>query len=188
MISIFSTIRSALRPAILASAALLLAGFGLQAMAVDPPKGWEPRTGDAWVDRQMEDINHYAERYREAFVDELVRYQGAPRDLAQQTLARDWKPGDLYYACAMAQLIGQPCRNVVAEWDRDHEQGWLDVGKRLGIAPGSAQFGELKRGFVASYERWARPLTLDAELRKAFPDRGKAGGADKAAGGKRAGR
>ncbi len=87
----------------------------------------------------------------------------------------------------MAQLIGQPCRNVVAEWDRDHEGGWLDVGKRLGIAPGTAQYGELKRGFVASYERWARPLTLDAELRRAFPDRDKSEAAGKGSG-KRAAR
>ncbi|TKR29571.1 hypothetical protein FCE95_15690 [Luteimonas gilva] len=167
---ISSLVPSMLRPAAFALAAVL---FSLQAFAVDPPKGWEPRTGDAWVDRQLEDVNRYGDRYREAFVDELVRYQSTPRELAEETLAQGWKPGDLYYACAMAQSIGQPCRNVVAEWNRDHEQGWLDVGKRLGIAPGSAQFGELKRGFAASYERWARPLTLDAESRKASPGRGK---------------
>ncbi|MCL1634748.1 hypothetical protein M2650_08910 [Luteimonas sp. SX5] len=153
--------------------ALLLAALLQTAWAVDPPKGWEPRTGDAWVDRQLEDINLYGARYREAFIDELVRYQGAPRDLAQHLLQQGWKPGDLYYACAMAQLIGQPCRNVAAEWTRDHEDGWLGVGKRLGIGPNSSQFRELKRGFVASYERWGRPLELDAELRRAFPDRGK---------------
>ncbi len=90
-----SMISSTLRPAAFVSVALLLAGFCLQARAVDPPKGWEPRTGDAWVDRQLEDINRYGERYREAFIDELVRYQGAPRDLANQSLARGWKPGDL---------------------------------------------------------------------------------------------
>lgn len=170
-----------------AAAALLLALVGLQAMAVDPPKGWEPRTGDAWVDRQLEDINAYGDRYREAFVDELVRYQSAPRELAYETLGAGWKPGDLYYACALAQLIGQPCRKAVEEWTRDHEKGWLDVGKRLGIAPGSAQFGELKRGFVASYERWARPLELDAELRKSVPSRDK-GDAARGGAGKRASR
>lgn len=162
----------------------LLVGSLLQvAQAVDPPKGWEPRTGDAWVDDRLDDINRYGERYREAFIDELVRYQGAPRELAQEMLQRrGWKPGDLYYACAMAQLIGQPCRNVVAEWTRDHEGGWLAVGKRLGVTPKSAQSRELKRGIVASYDRWSRPLELDAELRRAFPDRGKARSATAAAG------
>ncbi len=154
--------------------ALLLASLLQSAAAIDPPKGWEPRTGDAWVDTQLEDINAYGERYREAFIDELVRYQGTPRELAQDLLRQGWKPGDLYYACAMAQLIGQPCRNVAAEWTRDHEDGWVGVGKRLGFTANSSQFRELKRGFVASYDRWARPLTLDAELRRAFPDRGKA--------------
>ncbi len=161
---------------------LLFAGICLPAAAVDPPKGWEPRTGDAWIDGRLEDINRYGDRYREAFVDELVRYQSAPRELAEESLARGWKPGDLYYACAMAQSIGQPCRNVINEWNRDHEQGWLDVGKRLGIALGSAQFAELKRGFAASYERWARPLAADAEARKTLPKRDKAGAAGKGAG------
>ena len=82
----------------------LLFGVVHAAIAVDPPEGWKPRTGDAWMDGQLEDINTYAERYRAAFVDELTRYQGAPRDLAQEMLGpRGWKPGDLYYACAMAQ-------------------------------------------------------------------------------------
>ena len=157
-----------------AAASLLLALATLPASAVDPPKGWEPRTGDAWVDRRLEDINAYGDRYREAFVDELVRYQSAPRELAYETLRAGWKPGDLYYACAMAQLIGQPCRKAIEEWTRDHENGWLDVGTRLGIAPGSAQFGELKRGFAASYERWARPLETEGEPRKTPPARGKA--------------
>lgn len=148
---------------------MALAGVCVPALAVDPPKGWEPRTGDAWVDGRLADINLYGERYREAFVDELVRYQSAPRDLAQDMLTRDWKPGDLYYACAIGQQIGQPCRKVVDEWTRDHEQGWLGVGKRLGIAPGSSQYAEIKRGFAASYQRWARPLEPDAELRRMLP-------------------
>lgn len=168
--------------------ALLLGGLVQAAHAIDPPKGWEPRTGDAWVDRQLDDINLYAERYREAFIDELVRYQGAPPELAREMLQQHgWKPGDLYYACAMAQLIGQPCRSVVAEWMRDHEGGWADVGRRMGMTPNSSQFRELKRGFVASYDRWGRPLTLDAELRKAFPDRGKAAPAKSSDGSRAAG-
>lgn len=145
--------------------AAALAGACVPALAVDPPKGWEPRTGDAWVDGRLEDINLYGERYRDAFVDELVRYQSAPRALAQDMLGRGWKPGDLYYACAIGQQIGQPCRKVIDEWTRDHEQGWVDVCKRLGIAPGSSQYAEIKRGFAASYERWARPLEPDAPSR-----------------------
>lgn len=158
----------------LLAAVLVLGSLAQTAAAIDPPKGWEPRSGDAWVDRQLDDINQYGERYREAFIDELVRYQGTPRELAQEMLVqRGWKPGDLYYACAMAQAIGQACRNVIAEWTRDHEDGWASVGKRLDIAPGSPSFRKLKRGFVASYDHWGRPLVLDAELRRAFPKRAK---------------
>ena len=133
---------------------------------------WNPRTGDAWVDTRLADINAYAQRYRDAFVDEMARYHGAPRALVTDLLTqRRWAPGDVYYACAIAQIIGRPCRHVVDQFSRDHGQGWGAVAQRVGIAPGSPQFDRLKRGFVSSYDRWARPIVLDDELRRAFPDR-----------------
>ena len=134
--------------------------------------GWNPRSGDTWIDVTLGDMNRYGNRYRDPFVDEMVRYHAAPRDLVVDLLARHWAPGDIYYACALAQLIGRPCRYVVEVWERDHAQGWGAVAKRLGIKPGSAQFHQLKRGFVPSYDRWGRPIELDAQLQRDFPGRG----------------
>ena len=157
---------------LLLAVALSVAASG--AAAQDFVFGWNPRTGDAWVDQHLSDINAYGYRYREPFIDEIVRYHGAPRDLVYDLVVnRRWAPGDVYYACALAQIIGRPCRYVVDEWDRDHGQGWGEVAKRLGIKPGSDEFHRLKRGFVPSYDRWNRPVTLDDELRRAYPDRGK---------------
>ncbi len=157
---------------LLLAVALFAAASGVAAQ--DFVFGWNPRTGDAWVDQHLSDINAYGYRYREPFIDEIVRYHGAPRDLVYDLVVnRRWAPGDVYYACALAQIIGRPCRYVVDEWDRDHGQGWGAVAKRLGIKPGSDEFHRLKRGFVPSYDRWNRPVTLDDELRRAYPDRGK---------------
>jgi hypothetical protein len=80
----------------------------------------------------------------------------------------------VYYACAIAQVIGRPCRYVVDEWRHDHGQGWGALAHRLGIKPGSAEFHRLKRGFVPTYDRWARPIVIDDDLRSDFPNRGKA--------------
>ena len=144
------------------------------AVAQDLASSWNPRTGDAWIDAQLGDINHYGARYREAFVDEMTRYYGAPRELVSDLLRnRHWAPGDVYYACAIAQIIGRPCRYVVDEWDRDHGQGWGVVAQRMGIQPGSTEYHRLKRGFVSTYDRWNRPVVLDDELRRAYPKRGK---------------
>ncbi|MDQ3056576.1 MAG: hypothetical protein M3Q96_02340 [Pseudomonadota bacterium] len=133
---------------------------------------WNPRSGDVWVDQRLGDINQYGTRYREPFIDEMTRYYGAPRDLVTDLLMRQrWAPGDVYYACSIAQVIGRPCRYVVDEWDRDHGQGWGALAQRLGIKPGSAEFHRLKKGFVPTYDRWSRPVVLDADLRRAFPDR-----------------
>jgi len=136
--------------------------------------GWSPRTGDVWVDTRLSDINDYGYRYRDPFIHEMNRYYGAPRDLVSELLVRRrWAPGDVYYACAIAQIIGRPCGYVVDVWERDHGQGWGVVAQRLGIKPGSAEFHRLKRGFVPTYDRWDRPIVLDRELQRAFPDRGK---------------
>ena len=102
-----------------------------------------------------------------------MRYHGAPRDLVVDLLARRWAPGDIYFACALAKLVGRPCRYVVEVWERDHGQGWGAIAKRLGIKPGSPQFHQLKRGMVPSYDRWGRPIQLDAQLQRDFPGRGR---------------
>ena len=56
---------------------------------------WNPRSGDAWVDVWLGDMNRYASRYRDPFVDEIVRYHGAPRDLVEDLLRRRWAPGSM---------------------------------------------------------------------------------------------
>ena len=134
---------------------------------------WDPRTGDVWVDTWLDDINRYGGRYQQPFVDEMVRYYGAPRDLVTSLLLeRDWEPGDVYYACAIAQVVGRPCRYVVDEWERDGRgEGWGALAQRMGIKPGSAEFHQLKRGFVSSYDRWGRPIRIDDDLYDDYPER-----------------
>jgi hypothetical protein len=104
----------------------------------------------------------------------MTRYYGAPRDLVSDLLInRRWAPGDVYYACALAQVVGQPCRSVIDEWDRNHGQGWGAIAQRMGIKPGSAEFHRLKKGFVPTYDRWGRPILIDDDLHLDFPNRGK---------------
>jgi hypothetical protein len=167
--------------------AALVAASGAAA-AQDFVFGWNPRTGDVWVDQTLGDMNAYGYRYRDAFVDELVRYYGAPRDYVTSLLVDGrWAPGDVYYACAIGQVIGRSCRYVAEEWEQDHGQGWGALAQRLGIKPGSEAFHRLKRGFVPTYDHWARPLPLDDALHRAFPDRARGhlpGNAGKARGGR----
>ena len=160
---------------LLASTTLALAlAFGAgSASAQDFTIGWNPRSGDVWVDTWLGDMNRYGTRYRDPFVNEMVRYHAAPRDLVISLLDRRWAPGDIYFACALARLVGRPCRYVVDMWERDHGQGWGAIAKRLGIKPGSPQFHQLKKGMVPTYDRWGRGIVLDAQLERDFPGRGK---------------
>ena len=158
----------------LIATALIVAGIAAgPAWAQTFTLGWNPRSGDVWVDAWLGDMNRYAGRYRDPFIDELVRYHNAPRDLVVDLLVhRHWAPGDVYFACALAHLVGRPCREVADVWERDHAQGWGAVAKRMGIQPGSAQFHRLKQGMVPTYDRWGRPIELDTQLERDFPGRG----------------
>ncbi|NZA25649.1 hypothetical protein H0E84_04580 [Luteimonas sp. SJ-92] len=170
------------RNRIRALALALLLPLAAGAVAQDYAHAWDPRSGDEWVDAQLTDINDYGRRHHAPFVDELVRYRGAPRDLVTDLLVeRGWAPGDVYFACSIAQVIGRSCRYVIGEWDRSHGEGWGALASRLGVAPGSEEFLRLKQGVVSSYGRWARPLEPDAALREAAPP-ADAGGAEDSAG------
>ncbi len=136
------------------------------------PATWPPRTGDAWTDTWLVDVERYAERHPAAFVDELVRYRGAPRALVEQLMADPaWRPADVYTACAVAQALGRTCREVALAWQRDPAGGWGEVVERLDAERHRAAMARLKQGLVESYDRWARPIRLDAALRRALPDR-----------------
>ena len=145
----------------LALAACLLCALPLQ--AGDFAFGWDPRTGDALMDARLADINRYGDRYREAFVDELVRYHAAPRALVGALLEDErWAPGDLYFACALAEVTGRPCRQLLRTWRAAHDAGWAPVAAELGVAPGSVEFRRIAEGLEASYVRWGRPLPVSA--------------------------
>ena len=73
------------KPMILALATAVAAFTG-NANAQDYSIGWDPRSGDVWVDNYLGDVNRYGSRYREPFVNEMVRYYGAPRDLVVDLL------------------------------------------------------------------------------------------------------
>ncbi|KLJ02570.1 hypothetical protein WQ56_02445 [Luteimonas sp. FCS-9] len=168
--------------AALCLSSVLLAGAPSQAPAQDaaPQAGTtdaeeavpDPGTGDPWVDTWLADVDLYAARYRDAFVDEVARYQAAPRALVEQLLDEaGMRAGDVYFACAVGRALGRPCREIAAHWRRDRTGGWAGVLERLAVEPGAEPLVRVKRGLVASYDRWARPIRLDASLRRAFPDR-----------------
>ena len=138
----------------------LVAGPGLPtAFAQSAEDEYEPRTGDAWIDRHLADINLYAARYPQSFADEVARYYAVPRAYVEAMMQQPaWQPGDIVMACGLAQEVGQPCRAVVREWSRDHEEGWEGVAQRLQPPAGKTQYRQLRERIKQSYLRWARPL------------------------------
>ena len=138
---------------------------------VGQDEGAEQGTGDAWLDHWLADVDVYAARYREAFVDELVRYHEVPRGVVEQQLEAGVQPRDVYLGCATAHVLGRPCREVMAAWRNTPEQAWSRVLVALEAGGDTDALARIRQGLVASYDRWARPIELDAALRRALPDR-----------------
>lgn len=136
-------LRSALVAAVLASTAM-------PASADDYAFGFNPRSGDAWIDAQLGDVNVFARGNLDGYVDEVVVSTGAPAVYVRELVVeRDWAPGDVYYACLIARELGRPCTVVVDAYEREMRgrgRGWGVIAQELGIRPGSAEFHALKGG------------------------------------------
>jgi len=156
------------------SGVALLAGPALaqQPVAATPAKAYTPATGDAWVDKQLADINAYAARYPEAFVDELARYAGARPGYVQALLQdHGWKPGDVYLACFWGKLSGSNCRAPVKARAQQPEASWKEVLAGLQPPPDNLHWRALRHAIVASFDHWDRPITLDPLLQRQLGDR-----------------
>jgi NADH:ubiquinone oxidoreductase subunit len=134
------------------------AGRAAETAAQTADEAYLPRSGDARIDRQLADINAYAARYPQSFVDEVARYYSVPRAYVEAMLLQPaWRPADIFMACALAQVAAQPCRNVVREWSRNHAEGWEGVAQRVQGPTGSARYRQLRERIAETYARWARP-------------------------------
>lgn len=129
-------------------------------------------TGDAWVDRQLADINTYAARYPDAFTDELVRYAGA-HPLYVKALLNDhrWPAGDIYFACVWGRIIGEGCRPWVRARTALPGASWKEVLESRQPPPENLQWRALRHAIVASFDHWDRPITLDSLLKRQLGDR-----------------
>lgn len=129
-------------------------------------------TGDAWVDRQLADIDAYARRYPGSFLDELERHLAVRRGYAEAVLdAPGWRTGDLYFACAWAQAAQLSCRELVRAYSQAPVRDWQAVLAALPGEAANANYRQVRHAIVASYDRWDRPIELDARLRGQLGDR-----------------
>ena len=137
---------------------LAVAQDGQAAAQESPAAVAEVGTGDDWIDARLRDMDAYAARHRDAFIDEIVRYLEAPRPLVEEALAAGgMRPGDTYYACALARASGRPCRTLVDAW-RDAAGSWESVAGRLELEPDARLHPRIRDDIRASYRRWARPI------------------------------
>ena len=143
----------------------LAAGLAAQETppAPAPEAAAESGTGNPWIDVRLHDMDRYAARHRAAFVDEIVRYLEAPRALVEEALADPGvRPGDVYYACALARASGRPCRSLIDARLAGADGGWAGILARLELDDEARLHARIREDIVASYRRWARPIDIKA--------------------------
>ena len=78
-----------------------------------------------------------------------------------------FQEGALFDSLTVRENVGY---KLYEETSQPLEERRLPTGalaQRLGIKPGSPEFHALKKGFVPTYDRWARPIDIDDEHRHA---------------------
>ena len=137
---------------------VIVASANVGAASVDAfAFGFSPRTGDAFLDAELGDINVLVRGGIDGFVDDVVVRFAAPRPIVRTyVVERRWAPADVYYACAIAQHLRRPCGEVLRVYERDHRLGWGAVARSLGIRPGSRAFHSLKGNVSNGHAKYKR--------------------------------
>lgn len=131
------------RRALLASALLAIAaGAG----AADVTVGVNLRTGDAFLDARLGDINVGVGGNLDGYIDDVVVHYGAPRVVIQELVVeRHYPPADVTLIAGYAQALHVPVTQVADTYARHRGQGWGAIARELGVKPGSAEFHAMKR-------------------------------------------
>jgi len=137
---------------------LLTPAVALAEQTAEKSATYAVATGQAWLDARLADINHYAERYPDSFLDELERYAGVRRAYAQALMDNQgWHAADVYFACFQAKVMNADCRTYVRAFANDPEGEWRSVLEHMEPAPDAAQRSALRSAVDASYQHWDRP-------------------------------
>jgi hypothetical protein len=124
--------------------AALLAG-NATLRADDYAFGFNPQTGDAWLDARLGDIGVYASGNLDGYVDEIVIETGAPRHYVEEWVYVDhYPPPDVWMLAEIGRLDGGNWIEVERTYTTHRGRGWGVIAKELGIKPGSPAFHELK--------------------------------------------
>lgn len=139
--------------------------------------GFNPRTGDAWFDARLGDINVAATGNLDGFIDEVVVSTRAPRTWVETLVVeRRYPPADVYLLADCAYRSGTSLDDALRIYEQHHGEGWGAMAKRMGIKPGSAEFHAMKQG-SAGFASRAAPATGRGQ--GASKSQGKGKGKDK---------
>lgn len=149
-----------LLPRLLMLGCLLLPAAVQAQQTAEKSATYEVATGQSWLDARLVDINHYAERYPDSFLDELERYAGVRRGYAQALMAdHGWHAADVYFACFWAKVVEGDCRTYVRARTNaaDPQAGWRGVLQGSDPKPEQGHWRALRSAIDASYQHWDRP-------------------------------
>lgn len=100
-------------------------------------------TGDDEINQHLSEVNAYAKAEYQFFKKDLsLKFGISTREIDRYVYDEKVRPGDLYYACTMANVTGSSVNDVLVLYKEKH--GWGAVAQEYGIKPGSKEFHRLK--------------------------------------------
>ncbi|HYE85355.1 MAG TPA: hypothetical protein VEA16_03295 [Vicinamibacterales bacterium] len=148
----------------------LLLCWACAAAGQDVAFGFDPRTGDAWLDVRLREIDVYARGNLDGYIDEVVISTAAPRPYIETLIYEyHYPPADVWMIAEIAQVTSVPIADVASSYRTHRGRGWGEIAKALGVRPGSPAFHALK----ASSKTIGKGKAASAQGRGTEPSRGK---------------
>jgi hypothetical protein len=102
-------------------------------------------TGNAEMDKELNEINTIAKTNLEAFKSDLaLKFKTIGTEQINKVLTKVTAPAEALMVLEIQQITKKPLDTVLTSYDKNKSKGWGAIAKDLGIKPGSAEFHQLK--------------------------------------------
>ena len=115
-----------------------------------------PNTGDTAIDESLQKINN---KFKKNTPEKISRYSlklanefQIPEHKVEELFnVYEFTAADVLISVSIADVSGQPLKNVTGLYSNNKKVGWKAVFKQLKITPGSKVYEQIKKDISAAY-------------------------------------
>jgi len=132
---------------------VLLLIVSMQAIAADQ---YTPNSGDKELDESLQlihkNINRKSKSKLSRFVDKVAEEFQVPVEKVEELFNHyEFNSSDVLMSVSIADVSGEPLRNVSSIYFKNKDKGWKYTLKQLNINKGSKNYNQIKKDLAAGY-------------------------------------